>query len=643
MSLEPDIAAKQPNMLKIFLSYARDDSAKAQSLVKALEADGFAVWWDGLISGGHAFAERIDQALADADVVLVLWSKHSVHSHWVRDEAGFGRDRNRMVPVSIDDSQPPLGFRQIQSIDLSHWRGNARAREYSALSRSIRSVAGLPETKGSLPSIQSAWPRRQVLAAAGAIAVAGFGAGAFWLRGGQPAEAASIAVLPFRNLGGEAADSYFSDGLAEELRATLSRIRQLAVAAQTSSDNFRDGKAGARDVAKALGVAFLLDGSVRRSRDLVRVSTRIVDGRTGFDNWSQSFDRSSTDSLSIQSAIAAFVTDALLAGLAKDQRPSERLGGTRNQKAFDAFLRGAALYRSAGGKEADLGALAAFNEAIASDRNYAVAHAARARALTVIANNYAAAGEIPAYYQGSVDAARRAIEIAADMAEGHSALGFALFNGQLDARAAEAPYQRSFELGYGNAEILSAYANFAGRTGRFDDGRAAINRAQRLDPLNPAVFRNGGLLEYAARDYDAAESPLRTALSLNPNARITHSALGDVAVMRGDAEAARMLYAKEPDEVSRWRGVAIAESKLGHVAAAEQAYAKLVEAGAGIIHYQQAQVMAQWGKRDEAIEFLERALVLRDAGLVRIKNDPLLDPLRPDSRFAAIERKIGFS
>ncbi len=157
------------------------------------------------------------------------------------------------------------------------------------------------------------------------------------------------------------------------------------------------------------------------------------------------------------------------------------------------------------------------------------------------------------------------------------------------------------------------------------------------------MFRNGGLLEYAARDYDAAESPLRTALSLNPNARIIHSALGDVAVMRGDAEAARMLYGKEPDEVSRWRGVAIAESKLGHVAAAQQAYAKLVEAGAGIIHYQQAQVMAQWGKRDEGIEFLERALALRDAGLVRIKNDPLLDPLRRDLRFAAIERKIGFA
>ncbi len=403
MSLEPDIAAKQPNMLKVFLSYAREDSAKAQNLVKALEADGFAVWWDELISGGHAFAERIDQALADADVVLVLWSTHSVHSHWVLDEAGFGRDRNRMVPVSIDGSQPPLGFRQIQSIDLSHWRGSGSAREYAGLTRSIRSVAGSPETKFALPPIQSAWPRRQVLAAAGAVAVAGLGAGAFWLRGGQPAEAASIAVLPFRNLGGEAVDSYFSDGLAEELRATLSRIQQLAVAAQTSSDTFRDGKAGARDVAKALGVAFLLDGSVRRSPDLVRISTRIVDGRTGFDKWSQSFDRSSTDSLSIQSAIAAFVTDALLAGLAKDQRPSERLGGTRNEKAFDAFLRGAALYRSAGGKGADLGALAAFDEAITSDRNYAVAHAARARALTVIANNYAAAREIPAYYQRSVE------------------------------------------------------------------------------------------------------------------------------------------------------------------------------------------------------------------------------------------------
>ncbi|MFL6733125.1 MAG: tetratricopeptide repeat protein [Sphingomicrobium sp.] len=466
---------------------------------------------------------------------------------------------------------------------------------------------------------------------------------AYWLPGSAPADGASIAVLPFRNLGGDAEDGYFSDGLAEELRATLSRIDQLAVVAEASSDRFRDGKADARTMAKALGVAFLMEGSVRRSSDLIRVSTRIVDGETGFDKWSQSFDRNVSDALSIQSAIAAFVTDALLAGLAREQRPSERIGGTRDPKAFDAFLRGSALYRSAGGETSDFAALKKFDDAIAVDAKYAAAHAARSRALTVIANNYASPSEIPAYYQRSIGAAQAAVHLAPRMAEGHSALGFALFNGQLDALAAAGPYQRSFEFGFGNAEILSAYAIFAARTGRFDDGRQAIARAERLDPLNPTVFRNAGLLEYSARNYDGAEAPFRTALSLNPKARIVHSALGDIAIMQGDAAAARKLYEQEPDDASRWRGLAIADMKLGRIADAQRDYEMLVKVGEGVSHYQQAQVAAQWGKVGDALGFLERALALRDAGLVRLRNDPLLDALRQEPRFTSIEQKIGFA
>jgi Tfp pilus assembly protein PilF len=242
-----------------------------------------------------------------------------------------------------------------------------------------------------------------------------------------------------------------------------------------------------------------------------------------------------------------------------------------------------------------------------------------------------------------MEAAREAIRLAPEMAEGHSALGFVLFNGQLDAKAAEAPYQRSFELGYGNAEILSAYANFAARIGRFDDGREAISRAERLDPLNPTVFRNAGLLEYAARNFDAAVTPLRTALTLNPKSSNVHATLGDIALVRGDLEAARAHYFRERDEASRFRGLAIVAMKLEDAKSAEASYAGLIQEGGDTVHYQQAQVLAQWGRKDDALAQLEQALVRRDAGLVRLRNDPLLDPLRENARFAKIEQRIGFA
>jgi TolB-like protein/Tfp pilus assembly protein PilF len=645
MGVEHATGEKRAETLSVFLSYDRDDMQKARTFVKALESQHFSLWWDGLISGGHAFADRIQEALSESDVVVVLWSESSARSHWVRDEAGFGRDHNRLVPVSIDGTKAPLGFQQIQTIDLSEWSGRADAPEFEQLCHSIRSVGGASAGSATAPVRAPLLSRRQMIAGAGTTGVllAGAGTGYYLLRGDAPPAPARIAVLPFRNLSGDPKQDYFSDGLAEELRATLSLADQLEVAAQTSSEAFRDLKTNARSMAKALNVAYLIEGSVRRSPETVRVSTQIVDGRTGFDKWSETFDRKGSDSLAVQSDIAAFVTDALLANLDKAKRPSERIGGTRQADAFDAFLRGAAAYHLAAGKDTDLEALENFDRAIAIDPSYAAAHAARSRALTVIANNYAPRAQIPDYYRRAIAAARSAIRLAPQLAEGYSALGFVLFNGELDARAAAPPYQRSYELGYGNAEILSAYANFAGRIGRFDDGRDAIARAQKLDPLNALVFRNAGLLEYAARNYAAAENQFRTALSINPRSSNVRAALGDIALARGDLAGARAHFAEEGDRASRFRGLAIVDMKVGDKSAAEADYARLIKEGADTVHYQQAQVLAQWERKEEALSQLERALAMRDAGLVRLKNDPLLDPVRGDERFARLEQAIGFA
>lgn len=642
MSGEPS----QPTPPSIFLSYAREDRAKAQAVVAALEAQGLAIWWDGLLEGGHEFSDKIEQALASADVVVVLWSPASVHSHWVRDEAASGRDRGRMVPVTIGGAEPPLGFRQIQHIDLTKWRGGLGGNEIERLYRAICNVSAEPHPNfrqpARSPPVEFSRRNMMIAGAAGVAVLGGSLVGFTRLTGGSSREI-SIGVLPFRNLSGDSAEEYFSDGIAEELRATLSQSSDLAVAADTSSDVAQKKSSEPRAIASALGVTFLLEGSIRREANMVRIAAHIVDGSTGFDKWSQTFDRKLDDILAVQSEIAAFVTDALLSGIDAAKRPRDRLGGTRNNDAFDAYLRGLALYKLAGGEASDFAALKDFQRAVALDPNYAVAQAALSRAYTVIANGYARAGQVKEFHEKAVNSARVAMRVAPRLADGYSALGFVLLNGELDPSGAAAAYQRSFDLGYGNADILASYASFASRTGRFADGRVAIARAQRLDPLNSTVFRTAGLLELDSRHYDAALAALHTALSLNPDANTIHLALGDIALLTGDASAARGQYGKEPDEVGRLRGLAIANMKLSQVKQAQAAMDELKAKYGDITYYQQAQVLAQWGRTDEALACLEKAVASSDAGVVRSKNDPLLDPIRKTVRFAAVERSLGYT
>lgn len=628
------------------MSYSRDDLARAKPVIDALTADGLDVWWDGLLAGGDAYAHTTEAALETADAVVVLWSARSIQSHWVRDEATRGRDRGRMVPVSLDGTMPPLGFRQIQYIDLSGWKGKRDAAAFAQLRRAIDATAGAPRSQLSFASSTAGVPRlsrRGALAAGGGL-VAVIGGGAIaWQAGlfGSAARANSVAVLPFRNIGGNPAEAYFSDGLAEELRATLSRNQALEVAAQTSSSSFREGTADSRTIAKRLNVAYVLDGSVRRSGERLRITARLIEGGSGFESWTETFDRVAADIFALQDEIATAVGDALAVNVGEGTAAS-RIGGTRNKDALDAYLQGQALYKLGRDEQSDRDALARFDQALELDPRYAAAHAARARALTVIANNYAKGEALDALYDRAIAAAQAAVASGPELAEAHSALGFALFNGRLDAAAARAPYDKSFELGFGNADILSAFANFAGRTGNFADARKAIARAQRLDPLNAVVFRNAGVIEFSARDYAACQAPLRSALTINPDLAGVHLVLGDVHLIAGRAAEARTEYLQEGNALSRQRGLAIADRRLGDNAAAEAGLAKMIADYGDNSLYQQAQVQAQWGNAAAGLTALERALSAGDSGLVQSRNDPLLDPLRKEPRFAAILRQLGF-
>ncbi|MEY4952294.1 MAG: hypothetical protein RL299_718, partial [Pseudomonadota bacterium] len=220
----------------VFLSYSRADQKRALPVIKALEAAGLQVWWDGLLEGGDTYLPTTEAALESADAVVVLWSKISVDSNWVRDEAMRGRDRQCLVPLTIDGTMPPLGFRQFQVIDISKWRGKAAAPEFERVLRAVQGYAGR-EPSSPIPAITTPLLSRRVLIGGGAALLAGGAALTAWktgLLGGAGSPGNSVAVLPYRNLSGVPGQDYFAEGISEQIRQTLSRNAKLLVLAPTS-------------------------------------------------------------------------------------------------------------------------------------------------------------------------------------------------------------------------------------------------------------------------------------------------------------------------------------------------------------------------------------------------------------------------
>lgn len=261
----------------------------------------------------------------------------------------------------------------------------------------------------------------------------------------------AMAVLGFENLTGEEDQAWFSDGLSNQLRQILARNPLLRVSAPTSS--LADGQEDDFAIGRALGVPFILRGSVQRSLNTVRISAELSQVDDGVVRWGETYDREFADVFAVQSEIARTVALELFAQI-PGEREVERslasqkdIGGTKNAGAYEAFLRGTALADLSSGVESDRAALAQFDAAIAADPAYAAAHAKRANQLAAIAKATSDASEIAALYDASITAARQSIELEPALAQGHLALGFGLNNGQLK-RAAALPHYHKWTLAH---------------------------------------------------------------------------------------------------------------------------------------------------------------------------------------------------
>jgi TolB-like protein len=348
-------------MPDIFLSYSREDQATARLFAEGLEREGFSVWWDQALTAGESFDEVTEQALTAAKAVVVLWSPRSTSSRWVRAEAAEADENRTLVPVLIEPCTVPIKFKLTQTADLAGWTGDGADARWQSFSAGLKRFV-CDSAKGSsaasaasaAPSISRISHRNRWIGGAAVVVAALFCA---WLwqqnhgsgSSGSPANNrtrptdVSIAVLPFVNMSSDPQQDYFSDGLAEELLNQLAQIPGLRVIGRTSSFVFKGRTGDLRQIGQTLGANHLLEGSVRKAGDRIKITAQLINAADGSHLWSEAYERKLDDVFAIQDEIAHTVAEQLQFKLGVQDLNT---GGTKNVAAYDEFLNGRELLNS---------------------------------------------------------------------------------------------------------------------------------------------------------------------------------------------------------------------------------------------------------------------------------------------------------
>lgn len=444
----------------------------------------------------------------------------------------------------------------------------------------------------------------------------------------------SIAVLPFVNLSSEPEQEYFSDGISEDLLNLLARIPQLRVTARTSSFSFKGKDIPIPEIARQLRVAHVLEGSVRKSGNTVRVTAQLVDAATGTQLWSQRYDRNADDIFAIQDEIAADVVRQLrvtLLGASPRSRQTDpqayalylqavQLG---RQHTADAYQRSDALY----------------HQALAIDEGYAPAWDGLARN----AINEAGIGLLSARegVARARAAATKSLQIDPDYAPAHARLGWVAVIGDSDLAAAARHYQRALAIDPTDLTVLGSSATLLGTLGRQDQRLALEKAIVRRDPVNVTALANLGTAQLGAGRYDEAIASLGTALSLSPERAGAHYSIGVALLLKDDPQAALARMEQEPNDAWRMIGLALAHHALGTTPEADAALAALVAKFGADWPYNIAYVHAFRDEPDAAFGWLAKAIESGDTGLGEAAGERLFDNIRADPRWLAFLRTIG--
>jgi serine/threonine-protein kinase len=447
----------------------------------------------------------------------------------------------------------------------------------------------------------------------------------------------SIAVLPLVNESGDPKDEYFSDGLSEELIAALAQISGLKVIGRSSSFRFKDRKEEPRAIGEKLGVSTLLDGTVRKQGDRVRIVAELVNAADGIQLWTQTFDRQLKDIFAVQEEIARAVAESLKVTLLGNDSRSAQASATDNAEAHNAYLQ-AHFYLLRRNVEDFRRAIDYYDQAIQLDPNYALAYAERGEAWTILGD---LTGQRPMAYPKARSDAEKAVSIAPALAEARAALGFVRCFVDWKFADGLSELKRAKELSPANPTANDLLARMIVYVGRFDEAERQARQAVELDPLSTVTHGNLARVLFYVGKLDEADAAARKAAELQPTGAANHRWQVLIAAQRGDGEAALREAQLEPDPGFRRFELAVAHYVRSDRTAADAALADLIANARVGFAYQIAEVYALRGEKDKAFEWLQIALGDRDAGMLGLLVDPLLRGLRDDARYKNLLVKVG--
>ncbi len=446
--------------------------------------------------------------------------------------------------------------------------------------------------------------------------------------------ATSIAVLPFVDMSQTKDQEYFSDGLSEELLNLLAQLPQLRVIARTSSFSFKGKEVDVATIAKTLNVANILEGSVRKNGNTLRITAQLVRASDSSHLWSQTYDRELTDVFKVQDEIAAAVVDALKLKLLPAQAMSN-LRRSDNPEAYNQFLLGNEFFKRQN-QDGWQRAAAAYRQAIALDSKFAAAYAALADAEGSLADMSGIAADA----EQSRGYADQAIALAPELVDGYVVRGTGRLSFKKDWSGAQADFEKAIALSPGDANVQVGYGRMMIAMGRVPEAISASRKATELDPLSSVAWDQLGRLYYGVGQYPAAAKALDRGLEISPEADRVRFHRGVTSLLAGKPEEALGFF-QHTGSAYGGVGIAMAEHSLGHARESQQALDKEIAEYAQGAGYQIAEVYAWRGEKDKAFEWLYRAYAQHDGGLTFIKTDPLVASLVSDPRYAALMKKMG--
>jgi serine/threonine-protein kinase len=490
-----------------------------------------------------------------------------------------------------------------------------------------------------------------VVVIAAAISVTLFFLGRYTAGSGTPRQseaatvsAKSIAVLPFDNLSRDPDNAYFAEGVQDEILTRLAKIADLKVISRTSTQRFKSAPPDLPAIAKQLGVMHILEGSVQKANDQVRVNVQLINALSDAHLWADTYDRKLVDIFSVESEIAKTIADTLQAKLTGSEKQMMAAAPTTDTTAYELYHKGRSLWEKRSGDNIPK-AIAYYEQAIARDPNYALAYAGLAKAY-ILLPFYTGADRLDSGSKAK-DAALKALSLDSNLAEAHAALGKILFFREIDLAGAMREYKRAIELNPNDATAHHWFGNDTlAALGRFEEAIAEGKRAIELDPLSTVINVDLGETFYYAHRYDEADRQMRKSLEIDPTSFYAHYNLGIVLQLKGDLSGAIAEYEKAKqlgDNPLVSTLCAQARALAGDKDAALQMLSDLdkMSQHREVVGYLRALLYLSLDNKDEALRWLEQGFEERDgSNIAWIKVDPLLDSLHGDPRFEALVQKV---